>query len=227
MRRAAQGATSLLATWVAFATVTADAPQVEVFADVLCPFTHLGLLRFVERRRAAGRDDVRLWVRAWPLEVVNGKPLDAHFIAEEVDEIRAQVATSAFAGFREDAFPSSSLPALALANAAHRRSPEVGEAVSLELRHLVFEDGIDIAAPEVLAGVAAQHGVDVTPDDHAAVLADHDEGRRRGVVGSPYFITGAGAFFCPALDVGRDAQGHLRISADPEGFDRFVASCFA
>jgi predicted DsbA family dithiol-disulfide isomerase len=207
--------------------VPAGSPRIEVFADVLCPFTHVGLLRFVERREAAGRSDVRLWVRAWPLEVVNGSPLDAHFVAEEVVEIRAQAVPGSFAGFREDAFPSSSLPALALANAGYRRSVEVGEAVSLELRHLVFEEGVDVTDPAVLGGVAAAHGIEVLPADVEAVLADHAEGRERGVVGSPYFITAAGGFFCPALDVGRDARGHLRISADPEGFDQFVASCFA
>ena len=55
---------------------------VEVFADVLCPFTHVGLPRFVDRRRALGRADVTLQVRAWPLEIVNGQPLDPPFIAE-------------------------------------------------------------------------------------------------------------------------------------------------
>jgi predicted DsbA family dithiol-disulfide isomerase len=201
------------------------APVVEVFADVLCPFTHVGLLRFVERRASLGRDDVRLLVRAWPLEVVNGTPLDAAFIAEEIQEIREQLDLDAFEGFRPGAFPGSSLPALAVANAAYRRSSEVGEAVSLELRRLVFEEGVDIGEPAVLDLVAARHGLDVGPADHEAVLADHAEGARRGVVGSPYFITSGGSFFCPALDVGRDAQGHLRISADPDGFDRFVASC--
>src|SRR6478735_6336015 len=40
---------------------------IEVFADVRCPFAHVGLRRLVERRRALGRDDVRLVVRAWPM----------------------------------------------------------------------------------------------------------------------------------------------------------------
>ncbi|MGZ4784252.1 MAG: DsbA family oxidoreductase, partial [Acidimicrobiales bacterium] len=88
---------------------------VEVFADVGCPFTHVGLRRFVERRDAAGRQDIGLRVRAWPLEVVNGQPLDPRFIAEEVDEIRTQVAPTLFTGFTESTFPSTSLPALAVA----------------------------------------------------------------------------------------------------------------
>ena len=48
----------------------------EVFADVCCPFTHVGLRRIVRRRAELGRDDVVLVVRAWPLELVNGVPLD-------------------------------------------------------------------------------------------------------------------------------------------------------
>lgn len=198
---------------------------VEVFADVGCPFTHVGLRRFVERREELGRPDVRLLVRAWPLEVVNGQPLDPAFIAEEVDDIRQQVAPDLFAGFDEAAFPASSLPALALADAAYQAGAEVGEAVSLELRDRLFERGEDVADAEVLGSVATAHGLDGLGDP-ARVEADHAEGVARGVIGSPHFFTADGGFFCPALDVGRDAQGHLRIVADPAGWEAFLASCF-
>ncbi len=53
------------------------------------------------------------------------------------------------------------------------------------------------------------------------------KGARRGVVGSPHFFTPGGDFFCPSLDVSRDAHGHLRISADPDGFDAFVTTCLS
>ena len=46
-------------------------------------------------------------------------------------------------------------------------------------------------------------------------------------IGSPHFFTPAGGFFCPSLDVSRDATGRLRVAADPDRFDRFVESCFA
>ncbi|HPB44475.1 MAG TPA: hypothetical protein PLP95_01340 [Microthrixaceae bacterium] len=65
---------------------------IEVFADVGCPFAHISLHRFVARRAEMGRSDVRLHVRAWPLELVNATPMDPEFIAEEIDEIRPQVA---------------------------------------------------------------------------------------------------------------------------------------
>lgn len=198
-----------------------------MFADVACPFTHVGLRRFVDRRAELGREDVTLRVRAWPLEVVNGEPLDPHFIAEEVDDLRAQVAPTLFAGFREQAFPATSMGALALAAAAYDEDPAAGEHVSIELRDLLFEQGVDIAEHEVLARLAAELDVAVDLDDPGRVLADHAEGVARGVIGSPHFFTPSGGFFCPALDVHRDDAGHLRITADPEGFDRFLASCFA
>ena len=207
--------------------MTGSPRVIEVFADVACPFTHVGLRRLVEHRAALGRTDVSLRIRAWPLELVNGAPLDPHFIAEEVDDIRSQVAPGLFEGFTEDAFPASSLPALALAAAAYQRGDGVGERVSLALRDLLFERGTDIADGSVLARVAADHGLPAGAGDPAAVLADHAEGVERGVIGSPHFFTPDGGFFCPALDVSRDDRGHLRILADTDAFDAFISSCFA
>jgi 2-hydroxychromene-2-carboxylate isomerase len=200
---------------------------VEVFADLGCPFTHVGLRRIVDRRHELGRDAVHLWVRSWPLEIVNGRPLDAGFIAEEVDDIRAQVAPDLFRGFRTASFPATSIPAMALAAAAHDRDPAAGERVSLALRDALFEQGRDVADPSVLAGVAARHGIEVGGLDPGRVRADHEEGVDRGVVGSPHFFTSKGGFFCPALEVGRGEDGHLRVTADRAGFAAFVEDCFS
>lgn len=199
---------------------------IEVFADVGCPFTHVGLRRFVERRNELGRDDIVLHVRAWPLEIVNERPLDPAFIAEEVDEIREQVAPDLFVGFSESTFPASSLPAMTLAAAAYAQDAVTGETVSLALRDLLFERGADIGDITVLQGLAAEYELSVDLDDPSRVLADHAEGLARSVTGSPHFFTPAGGFFCPALDVSRDDGGHLRITADPDGFAQFVTSCF-
>ena len=200
---------------------------IEVFADVGCPFTHVGLRRFVERRDELGRDDVVLRVRSWPLEVVNGQPLDPTFIAEEVDDLREQLGPGLFTGFDGSAFPGTSMPAMALAAAGYDVGSATGEAISLELRDLLFEQNVDVADTGVLDAVAARHGVEADLSDHHRVLADHVEGVERGVIGSPHFFTPAGGFFCPSLDVHRDDDGHLRITADAEGFDRFIAACLA
>ena len=200
---------------------------IEVFADVGCPFTHVGLRRFVARREQAGRADVRLRVRAWPLEIVNGAPLDPDLIAEEVDDLRATVAPELFAGFERDHFPATSLPAMALAAAAYEHDLDLGLVVSLEVRSLLFEQGVDISRSEVLAQVAQPYGLAFDPEDRSSVLADHAAGLARGVVGSPHFFTPDGSFFCPALDISRDEEGHLRIAADPARFEAFISTCLA
>jgi predicted DsbA family dithiol-disulfide isomerase len=205
--------------------MTDDALTIEVFADVLCPFTHVGLRRFVTRRESAARP-VALWVRAWPLEVVNGEPLAPDFVADEVEHLRAGVAPDLFAGFDPGAFPSTSVPALALSAAAYRHDQATGEAVALALRDLVFEQGRDIADPQVLDDVAARFGVTVEPADTDTVAADHAEGKARGVVGSPHFFTPEGSFFCPSLDITRDDDGTLHVRFDQAGFERFVDACF-
>ncbi len=198
---------------------------IEVWADVTCPFTHVGLRKFAAVRDASSRRDVRLWVRSWPLELVNGKPFDPAFIGEEVAELRHDLAPELFRGFTEAAFPATSLPGLALAAQAYEHGFHMGEAVSLELRDLLFERGEDIGRADVLDGVAARCGIERTTDG-GRVEAEYAEGRRRGVLGSPHFFTPAGDFFCPALDISRDDGGHLHVRADPEGYDRFLAASF-
>ncbi len=205
--------------------------MIEVFADVVCPFTHVGLRRLVARRTELGRDDVRLWIRSWPLEVVNGAPVDPALIAEEVDELRAQVAPDLFVGFDPAAFPSTSMPALALTIAAYRVDEMTGERVGLALRHALFEEGRDIADPAVLADVATAHGLDSSgaggsaTDAEDAVRNEHAEGVARSVEGSPHFFVGGESRFCPSLEIERDDAG-LHITHDADAFESFIATCF-
>lgn len=166
-------------------------------------------------------------VRAWPLELVNGQPLDATTTAEHADALRTQVASDLFAHFDPDGFPKTSLPALALAAAAYRRDDTTGEAVSLALRNALFEEGRDISDPGVLARVAKAHGVaHPGPEDDEAVRSDWHEGESRGVKGSPHFFCGEGEAFCPSLDIAKDGEGELHVRRNVETLDAFLAECF-
>lgn len=134
--------------WPSVARVTV----IEVFADIWCPFAYVGLSTVMRRRGQSGADGFFLRVRAWPLELVNGRPLDPAATAGHVDELRSQVAPDLFAQFDPGRFPTSSLPGLALAAAAYRAGDRTGEAVSMALRTALFEEGLDISRPDVLAG---------------------------------------------------------------------------
>jgi predicted DsbA family dithiol-disulfide isomerase len=199
---------------------------IEVFADVWCPFTHVGLRRLIQQRARLGRDDVIVRVRAWPLELINGAPLSADLVAEEIQALRESVAPDLFTGFERNRFPSTALPALGLAAAAYRRSDRTGEQVSLALRTALFEEGRDIADPGELKAIAQVVELDAgRADAEPSIHDDWQEGTRRGVIGSPHFFVDSRDFFCPALSVKR-VDDHLQITVDPEGFAAFVATAF-
>jgi predicted DsbA family dithiol-disulfide isomerase len=154
--------------------------------------------------------------------LVNDAPLDPATIGEEIDALRAQVSPELFTGFDRSRFPNSSLPGLALAATAYRHSLAAGERVSLALRTALFEDGLDIADAGVLRRIAAAAGVEPpTESTHDQVLTDWEQGRHRGVVGSPHFFVGGEGFFCPSLDISR-VDGEIRVTTHPGTFDALV-----
>jgi 2-hydroxychromene-2-carboxylate isomerase len=201
---------------------------IEIYADIWCPFAHVGLRAVVQRRRDLGRDDKPLRVIGWPLELVNQRPLDPDATQAHVDELRDQVAPDLFAGFDRSRFPTTTLPALALTASAYRQGDGFGERVSLGLRDALFEDGLDISEPDVLAAVARANGVGPAgPGDEAQVLEDWRTGQDRGVKGSPHFFCGELESFCPSLNLERDAGGHLHIRRDAEALGSFLSECLS
>jgi 2-hydroxychromene-2-carboxylate isomerase len=200
---------------------------IEVFADIWCPFAHVGLRCVVERRAQLKGEDAVLHVRSWPLELVNEAPLDPKTTAHHVQELRTQVAPDLFRRFDPNHFPTTTLPALAWVHAAYKMDMKRGEAVSLALRNALFENGVDISDPDALSDIVRAEGVgscDAT--DEQAVLADWHEGKERGVIGSPHFFCGDADAFCPSLDISKDRTGHLEVKRNMKVLDAFLESCF-
>ena len=188
------------------------AAQVEVFADITCPFTHVGLKQVV-RHVAEMAVPCDVIVRAWPLEWVNGRPLDVDAVVVKAAALTEQLGVDDFGGLRADRWPTSTIPALELAAAAYARDAATGLAVSMELRSALFEHGVDVADPDALRLIASAHHLDVA-DAGDAVRRDYELGQERGVRGSPHFFVDDDGFFCPALDLGHDADGHLTARFD-------------
>jgi predicted DsbA family dithiol-disulfide isomerase len=175
-----------------------------------------------------GRDDVALRVRAWPLELVNGEPMAFAKAQGNAEDLAAQVAPGLFSGLREETWPSSTLEGLALVEAAYRIDGPTGERASLALRDALFEEGCDVSDPSQLAELASTFGVSAVTDvDRAAVLASLEEGRARGVAGSPHFFCGEADSFCPSLDIGRTEAGGRTIELRRDALRDFLAQCLA
>ncbi len=207
---------------------TTTGSVIEVFADIWCPFAHVGLRAVEEQRALSGRSDVAIWVRAWPLELVNGTPLDPQTTKEHAEDLRVQVAAGLFRYVDVEHFPRSTLDALALANRAYRTDLQVGERVSFALRDALFEEGRDISDPETLRLLARDLGV-VMPDetDRSDVVADWREGKQRGVLGSPHFFCGDIEVFCPSLDITKDPFEGVSVVRDVSRLTQFLERCLA
>jgi 2-hydroxychromene-2-carboxylate isomerase len=204
---------------------------IEVFADIWCPFAHVGLNTVADQLRICGRRDVGIWVRAWPLEWVNGRAMDPTAALEHAQQLREQVSPALFAGFDVSRFPRSSIPALAVAAKAYRMGLEVGQSFSFEVRNSLFEHRQDVGDPDVLREMSKSLGLadpDPDPDDYATVVAEWREGRDRGVLGSPHFFCGGLSAFCPALDISKAGSGGGKvIRRNANRLDTFLRECLS
>lgn len=200
---------------------------IEVFADIWCTFAHVGLRMADEQRRAVGRDDVHLRVRAWPLEWVNGVPMDPQKVADHVVELQEHVAPHMFSHVDVDHFPTSTIDALALVARAYRVSADLGETAAFAVRDALFEEGRDISDPVVLAEIGVRLGVGSPDDtDRAAVADDYAAGSAIGVVGSPHFFCRDENMFCPSLQITRGTDG-LIIHSSVDTLGEFLQRCLS
>jgi predicted DsbA family dithiol-disulfide isomerase len=204
-------------------TVVKCVAQIELFADISCPFTHVGLRRLVAERDAR-RSPVVVRARAWPLEWINGRQLAPELAAAEIAGLRAVVAPDLFRGFDTERWPRTTIPALGLAAAAYQHDLDVGERVSLRLREALFEEGRDISDEAELRAIGRAFNVEPMGPAaaEAAVRADWERGRTHGVRGSPHFFVGARGWFCPSLRI-RHEGSNFDVAVDAHALDKFYA----
>jgi len=199
----------------------------EIFAEIVCQFTHVSLHRLIDARDASGAK-LPARVRAWPLELVNSRPQDPDVVAREIDGLRVEVAPELFKGFEPSHLPCTSIPAFGLAAAAYEGQGDAkGEAVSLALRDAVFEDGLDVGDPEVVGMLGERFGIERPPSGYAdlSARADWHRGMARHVQGSPHFFLGSRDWFCPGLSI-RHQGGEYDIRVDETRRREFYASVF-
>ena len=178
-------------------------------------------------RNAIEGDDTAIIVRSWPLELVNDAPMDPVKAKNNCDALREQVAPDAFACVDVEKFPTSTLDALTLVTRGYDISLQLGEAASFRVREALFEEGRDISDRSVLDDIAGELEIsDYYDPQHNAVRADWEEGKKRGVIGSPHFFHGALGTFCPSLQMTREPATGITINTDTTRLQQFLQQCF-
>lgn len=199
---------------------------VEVYADVSCPYAHVQLRQARSLRAELGAEAIRIRVRPWPLELVNGEAPDRSKIGAGVAALRDQFDEALFAGYDGSQLPDTFLPALALEDAAYARDQYTGEQVSLELRDALFVHGRDVSAPDVLDEIAGRFGLGANELGFDAVEASWHKGERLAVEGSPHFFVGESGMFSPGLDVSTN-NGEITVTTTTDRLRQLLAKAAA
>jgi predicted DsbA family dithiol-disulfide isomerase len=177
-----------------------------VFSDLHCPWAYVFSIRLRRARTGLGQPPVA-W-RCWPLELVNERGTHWDTVSQEVP-VLAQLEPDHFAPPRRETWPSTLLPAMeALKVAGELGGPQAADRFDEAARRAFFLDRRDLSIRPALVDLAVESGLD--RDDfldafdggghRRSVIADWQEGRRRGVEGSPHaFLPGGSAVFNPGI----------------------------
>ena len=173
--------------------------EIEVYADVVCPWCWIGERRLF--KALSGRDDVSVRWRAFQLDPTSastGTPLvewlgrryggeaNAHRMFDRVTQVaRGEDLTMNF----EKAVAANTFDAHRLIWKAFDLGVQQQMVEALHKAH--FTDGLDIGSPAVLSSIALDLGVpDIAASDEgvAEVRAELKLGRELGVTGVPMFV---------------------------------------
>ena len=152
-----------------------------VWSDIACPWATLAVHHLVAARDRAGmQGQIVLDHRAFPLEVINGRPTPKITLDAEIPVAGALAPAFGFRLWEAPAheFPVSTLLALEAVQAAKAQSLPASEALDLALRRALFADSRCITMRHVILEVAAE----CATVDAARLEDDLDHGRHRALV---------------------------------------------
>ncbi|MEU8105233.1 DsbA family oxidoreductase [Nonomuraea muscovyensis] len=172
--------------------------KVEIFSDVACPWCYIGHARFAraaERFRARGG---RLEVTMRPFQLnpdapAEGEPLlgalERKFganVAQMTERVAGVAADDGLEVRFDRAVSANTFEAHRLIELATRQGR--GEQMAERLFRAHFTDGLNVADPGVLAGLAAEAGVDDTGEGAAEVRDQLGRAGSLGITGVPLFL---------------------------------------
>ena len=170
-----------------------------VYSDIACPWAHIAVHRLVRAIRDRGVDnELTVDHRAFPLEVVNGRPTPKQLLDSEV-RVCSGLEPEAGWSFEPDpwTYPVSTLPALEAVQAAKSQGPDVSVGLDRALRRSMFAEWRCLAVHAVVYEIAATvDGLDVAAlrdavrsgDARSEVWNQLDAAVEADVPGSPTFV---------------------------------------
>jgi predicted DsbA family dithiol-disulfide isomerase len=137
-----------------------------VFADIGCPWAHLAVYRLHTTRGRMGLDDkVRLDIRAFPLELINGQATPKLILDAEIPVVGALEPDAGWQMWQRPAheWPVTTLLALEAVEAAKQQGLKASETLDRALRVALFAHSRTISMRHEILDIAAScDGVDVT-----------------------------------------------------------------
>lgn len=192
-----------LATSLSTATDVVMPGTVQVWSDIACPWASLALWRLRAIRTRIGFDDVvRIEHRAFPLELINGRPTPKPILDTEVPVIGELEPDMGWSPWQrpEWEWPGTvllALEAVQVAKAEGAGGLRASEELDAALRAALYAEGRPISLWTEVVAIAENCptvNVDAFTDGMSsgagrrAVLTDWSAAAGRGVQGSPHFF---------------------------------------
>lgn len=212
-----------------------------VYADIACPWASLTLHGLRRARRRRGLQNLRIDLRAYPLELVNKRPIAKRTLDAEMPVVGGLDESLGWQVWRRPQyeFPVSTLLALEAVQAAKRR--DVGglaasDQLDAALRRALFAESRCITLlPEILDVAASCDRVDEQAlakalhlgSGRAEVMTQWRRAKDRAVHGSPHvFLPDGREWFNPGVEVrwtsGQDGGFPMVLSYDPTVYDEII-----
>jgi predicted DsbA family dithiol-disulfide isomerase len=140
------------------------------------------------------RGRATLRIRPFPLELIDAESAPRDILDQEWWLAAIQEPAAAFAPYRNDDWPTTTLPAFEAAWCAARQGDEAALTYDLRVRQAFFKESRNIGRWDVLHEIAAESGLDrqrfardvASGEARAAVVEEARLGRERyGVAGTP------------------------------------------
>jgi predicted DsbA family dithiol-disulfide isomerase len=197
-------------------------PELWEWAEFYCPWCYVAAVR-LHRIRPEYEARVRLRTRAFPLEVYGGGPPDRHELELEMWLAALQEPQAAFASFRGNDWPTTTLPAFEAAWCANQWGDAVGQDFDLRIRRAFFAEGRNIGREAVMLELAEEAGLDLarfeavfaSGEARRAVLEEGRLGQARyDVRGTPTVMLADGRHLRHALAYPNMLEGKI-IAVEP------------